>query len=505
MFGACDVLGTDRGLPPGQVSMDELVPGGITIQLSPASVTPLAAEVSFSTRVAAEARVEVLGPEPVTHTVPALARTHAVPVLGLYPGTENLVALEVRTAGGTFAVDTLRVSTEPLPAFLPDITIDVAERARMEPGWTLSSLSVANGGDFASYPIIFDSNGDIRWYADLSELGGLVYMVERLENGNLVFGVGEAVREWDMLGREVRRWTMPGYIFHHDVIEKPDGNLLVAVNKGGLETIEDHVVEVDRQTGAIVREWDLRTVLDVSRRTFPSATDNDWFHMNAIWYDESDGGLILSGRNQSAVVKVSEDNELVWILGGHRGWGPAGVAGDGHDTSGFLLTAIDEIGTPFPEAVQMGDEDAADFSWPWGQHAPLILPNGNIFLFDNGVERNFTLGGPMVSRGVEYEIDQEAMTVREVWSYGAERGAGYSSSIISDVDYLLETGNRLVMPGIVFGAEPRAWVTEIGHPDGQVVFEARIDFKNLGGNGELQWGEFDMVYRSERLSLYPGE
>ena len=37
----------------------------------------------------------------------------------------------------------------------------------------------------------------------------------------------------------------------------------------------------------------------------------------------------------------------------------------------------------------------------------------------------------------------------------------------------------------------------------RVVFEAVIEFKNQLGSGEIAWGDFDLVYRSERLPLYP--
>ena len=95
-------------------------------------------------------------------------------------------------------------------------------------------------------------------------------------------------------------------------------------------------------------------------------------------------------------------------------------------------------------------------------------------MFDNGLSRNFETVGVPFSRGVEYEIDESAMTVRQVWQYGEERGPDYHSPIISDVDLLPSTGNRLIM----------------------------IHFNNLTSSGSLSWGDFDLVYRSERLSPY---
>jgi arylsulfate sulfotransferase len=136
-----------------------------------------------------------------------------------------------------------------------------------------------------------------------------------------------------------------------------------------------------------------------------------------------------------------------------------------------------------------------------GPRAPVLLPDRRIFVFDNGLQRDFTGDPGLFSRGVEYEIDEESMTVRQTWQYGEERGAEYFSSIISNVDYLPETGNRLIAPGITDG--DGAFVTEVTYPAGEVVFEARIQFKNQLSTGVIAWGDFDLVYRSRRLSPHP--
>ncbi len=48
---------------------------------------------------------------------------------------------------------------------------------------------------------------------------------------------------------------MPGYTFHYEVLEKPDGNFLVNVNKtgsthpNGSPTVEDVIIELSLTTG----------------------------------------------------------------------------------------------------------------------------------------------------------------------------------------------------------------------------------------------------------------
>jgi hypothetical protein len=59
------------------------------------------------------------------------------------------------------------------------------------------------------------------------------------------------------------------------------------------------------------------------------------------------------------------------------------------------------------------------------------------------------------------------------------------------------------MPGIIRNPNPYALVTEVAYPSKDVVFEAAIHFKNSLSSGELAWGQFDLVYRSDRMLIYP--
>lgn len=502
-LGACDLLSPDTEDPTSalqEVPVASLLDGAFTLVPNPSGVAPLTATLAFRTETPTQVEVTVLGETPLGHRFEALATTHEVPLLGLYPDTLNQIAVRVTDPEAGYGLDTLTLRTPPLPPFFPDIAITAADTARMEPGVTLSGFSIGNAGVFESYPLLYDATGTVRWYLDLSAHNDIAFPVQRVANGNFILGDREMLYEYDMRGHRLNTWTLTGYRQHHELIEKPDGNLIVAVDVDGRATIEDHIIEIDRATGSVVREWDLRQILDIHRRNY-SGNVSDWFHMNAIWYDAADDALIISGRNQG-VVKVTMDNELVWILAPHAGWGQAGVAGDGEATAPFLLTAVDANGQPYADDIQRGAASTDGFSWGWGQHAPMILPNGNLFLFDNGALRDFNNDAPFYSQGIEYALDEDAMTVRAVWSYGQTRGDGYYAPAVSDVDYLPATGNRLIMPGIIFPPVSGAYVTEVTYPGKEVVFEAHLAFKNLYGNGQ-GWGQIDVVYRSERLPLYP--
>jgi arylsulfate sulfotransferase len=445
--------------------------------------------------------VEILGQEPIKKSWHVFQTDHQVPILGLYPDTLNKIILGLTRRDLGYAEDTFEIRTDTLPSFFPEISIQTAAIDMMEPGWNLCTVAFGLGNRFASYPLIFDNHGIVRWYLAFAEHGlGWITPVEMLHNGNLCFGLGDTIYEYSMLGMQENTWTLHGCSQTHDIVEKPDGNFLIPVHKWHIGTADDHILEMDRNTGAIMKEWDLRTVMDVDRFTYVQDSV-DWLHINSVWYSPEDNSLIISGRNQG-MIKVNYENDPLWILAPNKGWGQAGQNGDGFPTADYLLTAVNAQGSPYPDSVQSGDSDADEFSWVWGQHAAMYLPNGNVFIFDNGLNRNFS-NRNRFSRGVEYEVNEQEMTIKQVWSYGKDMGREFYSGIISDVDYLPETGNRLLTAGIISGLPTHSTIVEVTHPDKTVVFEARLTFKNMLVQGS-GWGAFDINYRAERVKIYPG-
>lgn len=69
----------------------------------------------------------------------------------------------------------------------------------------------------------------------------------------------------DWLGNIINNWPFPGFRFHHNVQEKPNGNFLVTVSKEGSSTIEDYIIEIDRNSKQVINTWDLNASLQYSR------------------------------------------------------------------------------------------------------------------------------------------------------------------------------------------------------------------------------------------------
>jgi len=466
--------------------------------LNPTGHTPLTAELTLKTAQPVQVELEIVSPydgeENLIHRFEEIDTLFTLPVLGLYASHNN--QLQIRfydRQDQLLGQETRLIETPQLLPELPTIHVKV-NTGQKKHGMNLVTFAGHTSPGLPKIPFIFDQYGHIRWYANMVNhptLNRLVYdvAVERLQNGNLYFGdlSTNHIFEMDMLGRIINEWPLPGYDFHHYALELPNGNLLATVSRHGIPTIEDHIVEVDRNTGIIVTVWDLRKSIDQHRRIWWS-NSKDWFHGNGLAYDEENDAIIVSGRHQGTV-KLTRTNEVIWIIAPHRGWRQSG---SGVNLKTKLLQPLDANGKFITDLrVVAGYNDHSEFSWAWYQHAPKLTPQGTLFLFDNEAAR----GGSKYSRAVEYLIDDEAMTIQQVWEYGRERGRGGYSSFVSDVDYHSDETTVVFMPGNnhdEYGHNGK--MIEVDYASKKVVYEAVIR------NGDVN---YYMFHRIERLPIYP--
>jgi len=477
--------------------------------LNPYNISPLTALLEIETEKPCNVSIKVLGKTPVEQTFNLNATNLEIPVVGLYPNALNSVLVTLDYEGGQ-VIDTIKIKTENTPSHFPEITINKSNRNEMEPGMHACDLHFADNGKFNSGPIIFDDQGQVRWYLDLSFAGKMVSPFQRLKDGTILMVSRHIIYEFDMLGKPLKETKInTNYGMHHDVVELPDGNLLICVGIRGqfisldgkkVKSDSDYIVAIDRKSAKILRVWDLAKNLDVSRNDLNFFRPGDWLHMNGLAFDQSDNSIIVSGKNQG-LIKISWNDNLEWIMAPKKGWGKSGREGDGFETKPYLLTAVDSEGKTYSTSVQDGNESSDEFDFPWGVHSPYLLPNGNLLVFDNGTFRHFE-NNIHYSRAVEYKINEKDKTVEQLWQYGKERGQEFFSTIVSDVDYLPNSNNVLVTSGYLKqGTKLSAKIVEVDHNTGKEVFEATLDLKSENGNKSGSWGQTDILYRSERLEL----
>ena len=397
-----------------------------------------------------------------------------VPVLGLYADRENVVRILVDVVNRSRVDLTVKITTRlwkpDEAAWVPSIRVKTAVAEQMEPGWTVAEISIEPNPNppivFVDWTrtIAYDERGAIRWALRLDDLPkGETFTLRRSISGNFLTGSFDTIVEVTKLGRIVHTFHLSDYTLNHEIVQigsednregvpygarsEHVGNLLVLASKNGASNTQDHIVELDSDTGKVLNAWDLAQVLDPTRMTFVDADgwdiskNGDWLHDNGLAYSAADESIIVSGRHQG-VAKIHRDGTLVWLLAPHKGWNPP--------QTGKLLTAVSATQVPYADAVQLGDQSAGnastpEFDWPFGQHSPALLPNGDLLLFDNGASRNFAGFWGSFSRAVIYRIDEAAMTVRQIAQFILSKSE--SSYCISNTHRLPVTGNIFIQPG----------------------------------------------------------
>ena len=446
--------------------------------VNPYEISPLTALIIFKTETSVSPKVTIEGDDELStyeYTFDE-GTEHYLPIYGLYPDRDNTVIVEYGDVRKEFTI-----TTEALPDdFILPTSVD-ADKDELSND--LYFFTPSSDG----YTCAYDVNGDVRWYLTINS----VWEVNRLDNGHMMLSTERLVNspyymtglyEMDMLGKIYKEYSLPGG-YHHDYYEMPNGNLLVASDDftSGDGTVEDYIVELDRETGEVVKTFDLKDILNMEDGKSENWIEYDWFHNNSVWYDEESNSITLSGRHQDAVINIDYDSgELNWIIGDSTNWS--------EEYQKYFFTPV-------------GD----DFEWQWSQHAAMITPEGYVFIFDNGnnkskKEDEYVSAEDSYSRGVMYKIDTDKMTIEQVFEYGKERGSDFYSPYISDVDYLDSEHYIIHSGGIVYvdgknsnqpagisGAD-RLVSDTVEYKDGEVIFEIVLPTNN---------------YRVEKMSLYP--
>ena len=446
--------------------------------LNPYGNSPLTALVIFETAKEEKISVVIKGKDKLStysHTFDE-GRRHYIPIYGLYADMENEVVLKMNDEEKV-----LKIKTDKLPDdfILPTKVTKDEDKLTND----LYFFSPSSKG----YMCAYDTNGDVRWYLDETA----IWEINRLKNGHLLVSTERLVNspyystglyEMDMLGKVYIEYSLPGG-YHHDYFEMDSGNILVASNDFDNEdgTVEDYIVELDRNTGNIVKRFDLKDILNMEDGKSENWTNYDWFHNNSVWYDKKSNSITLSGRHQDIVVNIDYDSgKLNWILGDN---------------------------TNFSKEYQKYFFKLENGEWQWSQHAAMILPNGNVFLFDNGNNKSknkneYVKAKDSYSRGVIYRLDTKNMIAKEVWEYGKERGSDFYSPYISDVDYIsdnhyiVHSGGISYKNGVIQNqpagiANSDTLVSDtVEILDGKVIFEMILPTNN---------------YRVEKMSLYDGD
>ena len=179
-----------------------------------------------------------------------------------------------------------------------------------------------------------------------------------------------------------------------------------------------------------------------------------FMHGNSIEID-NDNNLLISNRTSNEVFKINRNTgEIVWILGGPQ------------NEFAFINDPLNGFNK---------------------QHDVRRISNGNITLFDNGTQHE-----PMLSRAVEYELDEINKTATLVWEYT------HPDSIVAmsmGSVQRLPNNNTLINWGFYFETNiinsgtfisevdyEKRVVMELTYPEGYYAYRARKDIWDFSIN-----------------------
>ncbi len=379
----------------------------------------LIAEVSVSLEHSGSVWVEYIGDEIESLATPATEQglAHDITVGAMRSDSEYELTVHVDYDDGSSGVTTATFSTGQLPPTIADFTVE--NFTETSEGYTFFGPAVKD-----MYSIAVDADGNVVWY--LEELGVTEREADRevkpLGNGEFLLLKQGAVRIVDLAGNILLDIDghATGLDLHHDLVPMPGGGYLgIAADDrtmyiegvGDVSVRGDSVLELGAD-GGLLWEWSAFDYLDTTR--FPGALSLgqtmdrkavDWTHANGIQYNEWDDTILLSLRHQSQVILIDHvTGDLLWTLG------------------------------------EEGDFELTTGEWFYNQHAPELLEDGRILIYDNGNERP-SQGGRQ-SRGVIYQLDYDSMTASQVWEFDSE----FYTGRLGDID-LLDNGNILVCAG----------------------------------------------------------
>ena len=466
--------------------LDEFNAGNYTlthplVKLNPYLINPLAAIVCFETDEEVAVTIRVLGKEKegtMAHTFPK-SKKHILPVLGLYVDYENTIEIELYRG----KKHTIKIKTDPSTEGIPELVKmeTTYQYLRDELIFISPALTdLATGYDYA---------GDVRWHLNIPT----VFDIKRARNGNILIGSHRLLKlpyymsgiyEMTMVGKIIKEFTVPGG-YHHDQFELENGNILVLSEDLTTDTVEDMCVLIDRETGDVIKTWDYKDFLDPTKvARSGSWTEEDWFHNNAVWYDEKTDSLTFSGRHIDAMTNIDyETGKLNWIIGDPEMW---------------------------PEEYQpyfFKPTGNGEFDWQYEQHANVITPDGDVMCFDNGHFRsknpdNRILNKDNFSRGVRYKIDTDNMEIKQVWQYGKERGQEFYSQYICNVEYYKEGHYMIHSGGIQYYGEDASEQFAALMQDDPLVRTRSITVEVLDDEVMLELEVKGNFYRAEKLGLY---
>ncbi len=386
----------------------------------------------------------------------------------IYNGFSNDNNALIEMNGVTVAVENSTLNQillrDELPSDFPKMVIDSVNKPA--PG-SIFMESITIGGTTANYIMILDSLGKVVYYKKPENPGldfkiqpnGLfsycsqVKLGDKYQAGPLVVQnimVQENILDSNYNVIDTVQMKNEYLADIHEFQILPNGNYMMIayegvpvdmskVIKGGnpnAVVVGTVFQELDINKNCVFQWRSLDHIPILATKDDPLKATFEHVHGNSTFLDK-DGNLIVSFPTTFEIVKIDMiSGKMMWRFGG--------------DNNQFEISGDDPADAPYYFKMQ---------------HDVKKLPNGNIFFYDNAVQK--TSGWS--SRAVEYQFDEANKKANLFWEY--KHAPAISAYAMGSVQRL-SNGNSLIDWGLIFLGLYKT-VTEVT-PNKEIAFELSL-------------------------------
>jgi hypothetical protein len=360
-----------------------------------------------------------------------------LPLLGLPYDAEVEIELHRLVRFGVAEPALTSAHTDPLPEGLPNVEILAEDPALQDPDtpWLLTSLDHPGtaGTPEGTWAFILDRQGRIVWALEtpaqrftlhprISADGAAILMDLNSHFGAFDRGAASQVQRLGIDGGIQRTWDTPG--LHHPYTDLPDGSIAWGAWGEGLETLE--IIDPDGIQ---------RTLWDCADFHTAQGMPDTPCSSNTVSWDEASDSFLHSFYTTHTVVRIDGST------GEDSGW--------------------------FGQMPGSWTFEPAESGFVW-QHGGYITQDGTLLVS----MRRDALAEETVAR--EYQLDEGARTLTEIWSYG--QGEGLYAPELGEATRL-PGGNTLLNYGT--GLRIREVTT-----DGEVAWDLALEPGSMLGRSE---------------------
>ncbi|MCH4207231.1 MAG: aryl-sulfate sulfotransferase [Solobacterium sp.] len=371
--------------------------------------------------------------------------SHEICLIGLVGGENNDITMHLYDSDEnelytvSFSVDAPALQS----GYVTQIDKEtVSESEELSDGlYFLLGLNTAYNG----YSFLVDNDGIVReelvTQGDMVE-NAIVYNGEMYVTSDLY-----QISAISPLGKVTAVYDTGIYSMHHDFAINNNGQLIALADDTSSDTVEDVIISVDINSGAVSELIDLGDILpEYKSMTHHFATDAtlsvdngewDWMHINTIQL-VNDDEMILSSRETSSIIKLSNvytEPTLDYLISNDDQWSNTAY-------SSYVLSKESDFTSQYGQHTVTYVEDS---SLPEGEYY-LIMFDNNYFCEDS-VDSHFTLADTVNesfygdtssnSNFYKYMVNENTGTYDLFDSFPVTY-----SSIVSSVQY---TGNNILV------------------------------------------------------------